>query len=285
MKLKKASIISGVTLVCLLIAVGIILYNFIGPGAKDIKASKEFMAKLYLINAVSTEQNLNSIKYKRSRIVNNQDELIYRSIVTKNFGIDLDKNDNVIGFAKKEIPINETKINIQDAKNLAEEYLKNIYDDNIVLKSINNDDDSKSLPYYSFIYTKEKNGYPFYFDEIKVNIDKETGFLDGYSNSTMQRECKEPVINISDTEAKKIAIDAFDKYNKEGAARVETNLVYSDNKMDKGASPVYEVCYIITVDGKNDKDDNASWKIFVSSENGNILNILKDGAEKKVIAN
>ncbi|OOM70860.1 YcdB/YcdC domain-containing protein [Clostridium sp. BL-8] len=285
MKLKKASIISGVTLVCLLIAVGIILYNFIGPGAKDIKASKEFMAKLYLINAVSTEQNLNSIKYKRSRIVNNQDELIYRSIVTKNFGIDLDKNDNVIGFAKKEIPINETKINIQDAKNLAEEYLKNIYDDNIVLKSINNDDDSKSLPYYSFIYTKEKNGYPFYFDEIKVNIDKETGFLDGYSNSTMQRECKEPVINISDTEAKKIAIDAFDKYNKEGAARVETNLVYSDNKMDKGASPVYEVCYIITVDGKNDKDDNVSWKIFVSSENGNILNILKDGAEKKVIAN
>ncbi|EHJ01452.1 hypothetical protein CDLVIII_4961 [Clostridium sp. DL-VIII] len=285
MKLKKASIISGITLICLLIAVGIILYNFIGPGAKDIKASKEFMAKLYLINAVSTEQNLNSIKYKRNRIVNNQDELIYRSIVTKNFGIDLDKNNNVIGFAKKEIPINETKINIQDAKNLAEEYLKNIYDDNIVLKSIKNDDDSKSLPYYSFIYTKEKNGYPFYFDEIKVNIDKETGFLDGYSNSTMQRECKEPVINISDTEAKKIAIDAFDNYNKEGAARAETNLVYADNKMDKGASPVYEVCYIITVDGKNDKDDNVSWKVFVSSENGNVLNILKDGAEKKVIAN
>lgn len=285
MKLKKASIVSGVTLFCLLIAVGIILYNFIGPGAKDIRASKEFVAKLYSINAISTEQNLNSIKYERSRILNNQDELVYRSIVTQNFGIDVDKNNNVIGFAKKEIPINETKVNIQDAKALAEEYLKNIYDDDVVLKSINSNEDSKSLPYYSFIYTKEKNGYPFYFDEIKMNIDKETGFLDGYSNATMQRECKEPVINISDAEAKKVALDAFGKYNKDGTTRNETNLVYADDKMDKDVSSIYEVCYIITVDGKNDKGDNISWKIFVSSENGNILNILKDGAEKKVIAN
>ena len=176
--------------------------------------------------------------------------LVHRSIATQSFGIDLDKNNNVIGFAKKEIPINITKINLQDARILAEKYLKNIYDGEVVLKTINSNEDSKYLPYYSFIYTKQKNGYPFYFDEIKLNIDKENGFLDGYSNSTMQRECKEPVINISEQEAKKIALEAFQKYNKEGTVKNETNLVYADNKIDKEASKIYEVCYIVNIDGK-----------------------------------
>lgn len=283
MKLKKASVIGGITLFCLIIIVVVILYNFIGPGAKDIRSAKNFMAKLYSINAINTEQNLGSIKYERSRILNSQNELVHRSIVTQSFGIDLDKNNNVIGFAKKEVPLNVTKINLQDARTLAEGYLKNIYDGDVILKVANNNEGSKSLPYYSFIYTKQKNGYPFYFDEIKLNIDKENGFLDGYSNSTMQRECKEPVINISDQEAKKIALENFQKYNKEGTLKDETELVYSDNKMDKNASNIYEVCYIVTIDGKNDKDSNVNWKVFVSTEDGNILNILKDGAEKEVI--
>ena len=285
MKFKKASIIGSITLLFLLIIIVIILYNFIGPGARDIKASKNFITKLYSINAISTEQNLDAIKYERIKILNSQNDLVHRSIVTQSFGIDLDKNNNVIGFAKKEIPTNITKFNLQDARILAERYLKNIYDGEVVLKTINSNEDSKYLPYYSFIYTKQKNGYPFYFDEIKLNIDKENGFLDGYSNSTMQRECKEPVINISEQEAKKIALEYFQKYNKEGIVRNETNLVYADNKIDKEASKIYEVCYIVNIDGKNDKNVNINWKIFVSSENGNILNILKDGAEKEAIIN
>ena len=130
-------------------------------------------------------------------MLNSQNELVHRSIVTQNFGIDLDKNNNVIGFAKKEIPINKTKVNLNDARIFAERYLKDIYDSEVVLKTVNSNEDSKYLPYYSFIYTKQKNGYPFYFDEIKLNIDKENCFLDGYSNSTMQKGCKEPLINIS----------------------------------------------------------------------------------------
>jgi hypothetical protein len=99
----------------------------------------------------------------------------------------------------------------------------------------------------------------------------------------MQKECKEPVINISDEKAKEVALEYFQKYNKDGIVRPETNLVYADNKIDKGVNPIYEVCYIVTIDGKTDKDASSSWKVFVSSENGNILNVLKDGAEKEVI--
>jgi hypothetical protein len=283
MKLKRISIIGGITLVCLLTIIAVILYNFIGPGAKEIKASKEFMAKLYSINAVNTEQQLDAIKYERIKTINSQNELVHRSISTQNFGIDLDKNNNIIGFAKKDIPISITKINLEEAKAYADKYLKGIYEGEVVLRSVNANEESKYLPYYSFIYTKQKNGYLFYFDAIKLNINKENGFLDGYSNSTMQKECKEPIINLSKEEAKNIALDTFEKYNKEGNIKDDIDLVYADNKMDKEASQIYEVCYTATIEGKNDKEANISWKIFVNAENGKILNILKDGAEKDVI--
>ncbi len=285
MKLKKVSTISSITLLFLLIIIVIILYNFIGPGASYVKSSKNFVTKLYLINAIDTQQKLDDIKYERIRILNSQNELVYRSIVTQNFGIDLDKNDNVIGFAKKEIPVNKTEVNVQDARSLAERYLENIYDGEIVLKTINSNEGSKYLPYYSFIYTKQKNGYPFYFDQIKLNIDKENGFLDGYSNSTMQKECKEPSINISDKEAENIALETFQKYNKEGIVKNKTELVYADNRIEKEVKSIYEVSYIVTIEGKNDNNVNVIWKIFVSSENANILNILKDGAENEAIIN
>lgn len=285
MRLKRASIIGGMTLGGLLIIISIILYNFIGPGAKEIKASKEFMTKLYSINAVSTDQKLDAIKYERIKTINSQNELVHRSISTQNFGIDLDKNSNVIGFAKKDNQISITKIKLEDARKYADNYLKGIYDGDVILKSVNINEDSKYLPYYSFIYTKQKNGYAFYFDEIKLNINKENGFLDGYSNSTMQKECKETTINIAKEEAKSIALEAFKKYNKEGISNDEINLVYADNKMDKEASQIYELCYVVNIDGKSDKNTNISWKIFVSAESGKILNILKDGAEKDVKTN
>lgn len=285
MKLKKASIIVLLIILCLLVIVGIILYNFIGPGSKDIKASKEFISKLYSINAISNEFSLESIKYERGRVLNNDKKMVSKSIVTQNYGIDLDKNNNVIGFTKKEIPVNTTKISLKDATILADSYIKKIYDGEVILKSINDNMDESTLPYYSFVYTKQKNGYAFYFDEIKVNIDKENGFLDGYSNSTMQKESKEPTINISEEKAKKIALETFKKYNNSGEARNNVELVYANNKMDKKENQIYEVCYIVTTDGKNDKGSYISWKIFVSAENGTILNILKDGAEEEVVTN
>lgn len=285
MKLKKVSILGCIILCLLLITIVVILYNFIGPGAKDIKASKNFITKLYSISAISTEQNLDAIKYDRIRTLNSQNELVHRSIVTQNFGIDLDKSNNVIGFTKKEIPVNKTILNVQDARVLSEKYLENIYNGEVLLKTINSNEGSKYLPYYSFIYTKKENGYPFYFDEIKLNINKENGFLDGYSNSTMQREYKQPIINISSQEAKKIALEAFNKYNKDGIVRSEAELVYANNNIDKEPSPIYEVCYIVTIDGKSDNDASIVWKTFVTSESGNVINILKDGAEKEVITN
>lgn len=279
MELKKASIIGGITLLILITIITMILYNFIGPGASDIKASQSFIIKLYSINAIDTEKNLDEIKYERIKALNSQNSLVNRSIATQNYGIDLDKDDNVIGFAKKENPLNTTKLKVQDARILADKYLAAIYDGDVVLKTIRINEDSEYLPYYSIIYRKQKDGYSFYFDEIKLNINKENGLLDGYSNSTMQIKAKEPVIKISEEEAKKEALEVFLKSNKDGIAEDETDLVYVDNKMDKNEKSKYEVCYLVTVNGKNDMETNVSWKIFLNAENGDVFNILKDGAE------
>lgn len=282
MKLKKGTIKATIVLVFLLMVIGIIVYNFIGPGSKDIKASKDFIAKLYSIKAINVDQSLNSMKYERVKILTSKNELGHKTIVTQNFGIDLDKENNVIGFAEKEMPKNIAKLNIEEAKELADYYLKNIYDGDVVLKTSKSNEDSESLPYYSFIYTKEEHGYPFYFDEIKLNIDKESGVLDGYSNSTMQLEYKEPVINISKEEAEKIALESFEKYNKDGTSEDGTSLVYADNNIDKDSGTISEVCYLVNIKGKDQNNKKIEWKIFVSAETGNILNTLKDGAEKEV---
>lgn len=282
MKLKKASIIGSSILFFLLIVIAIILYNFIGPGAKDIKASKNFIRKLYSINAISTEEDLKDIKYKRARVLNSKLELLHTTIVTQSYGIDLDKDNNVIGFAKKESPGNTTKIDIKTAREIAESYLENICNCDVMLKTVKSDEETDKLPYYIFIYTKEKDGYPFYFDEIKVNINKETGFLDGYSNSTMQHEAKEPIINYSQTQAEQVALEGFLKYNKDGEIINETNLVYSENTTEENSTSVCEVCYIVTIKGKDLNDKDIKWKFLVSAENGNIINTVKDGVEKEV---
>lgn len=282
MKLKKASIIGSIVLFFLLIVIAIIVYNFIGPGAKEIKASKSFIEKLYSINAISTEQDLKDIKYKRARVLNSKSELLHGTVVTQSYGIDFDKNNNIIGFAKKESTMNTTKIDLKSARVIAESYLKNICNGDVMLKTVKSDEETDKLPYYIFIYTKEKNGYPFYFDEIKVNINKETGFLDGYSNSTMQREAKEPVINYSREQAEKVALEGFKKYNKDGQVIDGTNLVYSENKTEENPTSICEVCYIVTIKGKDVNDKDIKWKLLVSAENGNIINTVKDGVEKEV---
>ncbi len=283
MKIKKISIISSVFLLFLILITILIAYKDVGPGADDIKSCKNFISKLQSINAISLQPNANDMKYKRDNRITSQNDLVEKSIVTEDYALDLDKNNNVIGFIKKEAPkANESKIEVDEAKELSKKYLTSIYTEDIVLKSIRLNDDENYLPYYSFIYTKAKDGYPFYFDEIKLNIDKQDGMLDGYSNSTMQRQCKEAKINISEEEAEEYAKAFFLKYNNDGVVQGGTSLVYADNKIEEKVGTVCELCYMVIITGKDIDSNEIRWKIFVSSENGSIVNSLKDGTEKKV---
>lgn len=285
MKLKKISILSSIFLLFLILITILMAYKYVGQGADDIKSCKNFISKLESINAINVNADVDNIKYKRDNRITNQNDLVEKSIVTEDYALDLDKNNNVIGFIKKEISkANESKIEVDEAKELSKKYLTSIYSNDIVLKSIQLNDDETYLPYYSFIYTRAKDGYPFYFDEIKLDIDKQDGKLDGYSNSTMQRECIEAKINISEEEAENYAKAFFSKYNNNGVVQGGTSLVYADNKIEEKVGTLSELCYMVIITGKDIDSNEIRWKIFVSSENGSIVNSLKDGTEKKVKA-
>lgn len=284
-KLKRNNRIGICILIVLIIINVIIAYKIWGPGSKDIKASKQFMSELYSLNAIDTAEDLQSIKYKRIDLVSTKNEQVHKTIVTESFGIDLDKDNNVIGFAKKDINKNTTKIDLNVAEAKAEEYLTELCDGEVWLKAAKNLDDSDNIPYYSLVYTTEKDGYPLYFDEINININKETGYIDGYSNLTVKRECKNPVLNITQKEAEDLALTGFGKGNTDGTIDGVTSLVYAANKLEEKSNSVYELCYLVNIKGKSEENADIEWKFLVSTETGEVINIMKNGAESEVRVN
>lgn len=284
-KIKRNNKVTIFILILLIIFNVIIAYKLWGTGAKDIKASKQFMAELYAINAIDEAQDLNSIKYKRIDLVSSKNEQVQKTIVTDYFGIDLDKDNNIIGFAKKDINKNTTKIDLTQAEQKAEEYLRELCDGEVWLKSVKNPDDKDNLPYYSFVYTTEKDGYPLYFDEININIDKETGHIDGYSNLTVKRECKSPVINITEADAEEESMVEFLKSNTNARINETTSLVYAADKLEEKSNSIYELCYLVTIAGTGEDNSELEWKFLISTETGKIINVMKNGAEKEVQVN
>ena len=281
MKSKRIIINSSIILIFLVIVVGVAFYKLFGESSKEINASKQFMSKLYSMNAVDTTEKLTNLKYERLKVINSQNELVNKTIVTQSYGIDLDKENNVVGFAKKDMKMSSSKLSESEAKTIAERYLMEICVNDLIYKDTKNEDD---LPYYSFVYKKKENGYRLYFDEIKINIDRDSGYIDGYSNTTMLKKCMEPKINISQEEAETIANNYFIENNIPYELLETTELVYAGNtKTEKNKNNQLEVCYVVSVKAKNSDESQVLIKIFVNADSGEIYNIIKENGESKVL--
>ncbi|GEQ17120.1 MULTISPECIES: YcdB/YcdC domain-containing protein [Clostridium] len=281
MKSKRIIINSSIILIFLVIVVGVAFYKLFGESSKEINASKQFMSKLYSMNAVDTTEKLTNLKYERLKVINSQNELVNKTIVTQSYGIDLDKENNVVGFAKKDMKMSSSKLSESEAKTIAERYLMEICGNDLIYEDTKNEDD---LPYYSFVYKKKENGYRLYFDEIKINIDRDSGYIDGYSNTTMLKKCMEPKINISQEEAETIANNYFIENNIPYELLETTELVYAGNtKTEKNKNNQLEVCYVVSVKAKNSDESQVLIKIFVNADSGEIYNIIKENGESKVL--
>ncbi|APF23349.1 MULTISPECIES: YcdB/YcdC domain-containing protein [Clostridium] len=281
MKSKRIIINSSIILIFLVIVVGVAFYKLFGESSKEINASKQFMSKLYSMNAVDTTEKLTNLKYERLKVINSQNELVNKTIVTQSYGIDLDKENNVVGFAKKDMKMSSSKLSESEAKTIAERYLMEICGNDLIYEDTKNEDD---LPYYSFVYKKKENGYRLYFDEIKINIDRDSGYIDGYSNTTMLKKCMEPKINISQEEAETIANNYFIENNIPYELLETTELVYAGNtKTEKNKNNQLEVCYVVSVKAKNSDESQVLIKIFVNADSGEIYNVIKENGESKVL--
>lgn len=273
--------------ICIILSFIIIIilvasYTLMGGVKKDINSSKKFMSQLSSIEAIDTTYDLNDLNYEKLKTINSNNELVNTTIINQDYGIDLDKHNNVVGFTKRDIKKGITKISEEEARQKSAQYLSEICSgDDLIYEETKEDD---NLPFYSFTYKKKVNGYKIYFYEIKINIDKENGYVDGYSNSTMQKKCAKTEIKISKEEAEHIADEYYSKYNTEIKVEDDYELVYADNRMSDEQSNDLEVCYLMNVKGKNSEGLDINYKVLINANTGEIYNSINDNTENKVSA-
>lgn len=277
---KKGSKVIISLFIILLICIGIAVYFFYSRINKEINSAKEFVQLLYDEKMIDTSENINDIKYEAVKQIDGDKEN-YR-VTSRNFGFDLNSDYKVIGFNynSRETTPDGIEIGEEKARVLAEEYIEKLSDEDYKFKSIIEAAEGSYLTYYGYLFTRYKDGYPFYNDQIMIQIDKYTGYLTGYSNSISQGEPKKININVELDGAENIAVEVFNQLNSNGIInKEEISVAFADNK-EKTET---ELCYIIVVSGQDADNKEVKWKYFISTDTGEAINSRKDTVSKSLI--
>lgn len=239
---------------------------------KEIKAAKEFKEDLEKVKGIPTIENeeLTTIN-----ISNNEKSPCKYTVVSKRFGIDLDKKYNVIGFSLNNNVIGkeDSYIDEEDAIRLSEEYLGNITDENFKFKEVQKlhiDDDC-----YDIIFYKYYKGYPYYNMGITMKVDKASGQLVGYSNVNPYNLHYENEKNIDEKKAEEIIKAYYDKLEMEYSQMEKPNLFYVSIS-DEKAVLAYEF-KLNTKNKRNNEEKKSS--VLVNANNGEIIT-LKENVEE-----
>lgn len=271
MNYTKRSIIFFVTIICLLVSLVCIVYSYIGGGSKEIRAAKRFVSLLYSEDIVDKTEKLKNISYESAKKYDMNNESEYYIVNTRDFGIDVDNEFKVIGFKNKVCTIGETKVSEEQAIKKAEDYLDKIYKGNVEFKEFIKSE-GQEVSYYSLIFTKLEDGYPFYKDQIIVNIDKEKGTLDGYSNISTLKEPNRVRIKVTQDKAEEIALnEALSLVEKSEIVGETFKAFYEDSGKNET-----ELCYVISIKGLGIDGKETRLKYFVSTESGEVINRIKD---------
>lgn len=276
-KNKKWTKLTVLTIIILIFCIIIAVHFFNRNITKEISKAESFIEVLS-DNDMITKDDAEKIKFESVKQIDGGKETY--KVTSKDYGIDINSEYKVIGFTyniSNISNITENRVSSKKARKLAEKYISELVKDDYKYKDKIDDGD---VSYYGYIFTRYKDGYPFYSDQITIQIDKETGYLVGFSNTASQGDTKEAVLNLEIAGAEKIAIDTFhSKYNSDGSVNdEETYLAFCDNE-DK---TVTELCYVVTVSGKDSDDKDVKYKYFVSSETGEVINVVKDTVSKTI---
>jgi len=269
MNYKSKNVIIFAAFIILLIGAMISVYIFVGGGSKEIKAAKSFMNILDTNNMISMDKENDD--YKSTKKSDPVKKKQYYSITVGDYGINVDSDYNVSGFSNRNSKAAQVMINPEEAKKLGEKYLKQIYKSGFKFKEVTKEEVGKNSPYYTIVFSKFENGYAFYSYDLSLNINKETGILDGYSNSSIDKEPNTITINLDVNRGEKIALEAFSKLYKNGAIAEDSYKSFYENK-DKNS---LELCYIITIKGLDENSKEIKLKYFISTDTGNLNNTEK----------
>lgn len=278
---KKGTKIFIVAIMLLIICVGIVIYLFNIKIHKEIKATKEFLQVLYDNKMLKTDISINDIEFNISKLSDGNKK--YYRVTSKMYGLDLDADYNVVAFNNYSdiAAIKDNSITEEAAIVLAEEYIGKIVKEDYKYKEKISDGED-SLSYYGYIFTRYKDGYPFYSDQIMIQIDKYSGYLTAYTNTATQCIPKRIDVKIKIDSAEAIAVENFNNSstNKEGSIEKDTTYIaYCDNS-DK---TVTKLCYIVVVKGLDIDNNEIKWKYFITADTGEVLNSMKDTVSKTTV--
>lgn len=215
MRLKKGTIIFSIVIVVLIVLIVFMVNSILNKGTKEIIVAKKFIEELSDNNIIEgygdnkrvvEEETLNKLANKSSQI--------QYSVMVGSYGVDIDKNYNVLGFSNKNIGITTSYQIIDEKKaiDLATRYVNEITDDEFKFKEVRVREGEES-PCHNIVFYKFRDGYPYYTQEISALIDKSTGKLEGYSNYPLEHINHIKEINIDEVKAGKIVKEHFANLN------------------------------------------------------------------------
>lgn len=270
MKSKRSNIIAVGLLIILFIIAGVCIYTYIGAGSKENKAAKSYMHMLQEKDMIDKDIDVKRCKSVKKSDPSKTEE--YYSVTIDKYAIDIDAKYNVIGFNNQKSKADSENITIDRAREIAEDYVKTLYNGECIFKEVVKEEESQKVPYYTMLFAKCKDGIPYYTYSVSLKINKESGKLDGFSNSSINIEPKTSVINIDKEMAEENVKEFFSKLNTFVEFDEETYKCFSEDK-DKTE---LELCYIVSVRGLDTNNKEIRMKYFVSTETGDIINSEKN---------
>ena len=214
MRLKKTSIVFSVVIIVLLVLIVIVVNNILNRGTKEVKVAKQFIEELYDNGVIEDSYSIKKAVIKEETLnkLSNNNSIIKYSVIVGKYGVDIDKDFNVLGFSNKNIDENmarSNEISEEEAIYLAKSYLSQITNEEFSFKELKTSENVDNA-LYNIIFYKYKNGYPYYKQEIKTVINKFTGKLEGYTNYPIENVKYMEEININEKEATKILKESFE---------------------------------------------------------------------------
>ena len=275
MNKKNKRILSFVFIVILLVVISLAIHVIFGNGKKEIKVAKSFKELLYSEDMIDEYKNDTLLSYKSVSKIDASNSKKYFTVSTKYFTVDVDDSYNVIGFNNMLYSSGKMKIDKEVAREIAERYLKKLYNGDYEYDSIL-DDEIGNVPYYTFMFKKCEKGYSYYDKMITIQINKFTGKLDGYVNLNCYLNTKDINILVSEEDATSKALNDFNEINKDGKV-IGIYKVWAENE----DSSFMELCYVITLKGIDIDEKEIRLKYFISTEDGRIIRTIRDNIISK----
>lgn len=279
MKNEKLSRAILSVIIILIVCIGVAVYIFNVKLSKEENSAKEFLEMLYNKDMIDSNIDIDKVKFEVVKEFDGDKE--YYRVTSKEFGFDIDSDYRVVGFNYNYniTSVEGVSMSSETARNMAEVYISELVNEDYKYKDTIKEVEDENLSYYGYIFTRYKDGYPFYSDQIMIQIDKYSGYLSGYSNTASQGNPEKIENNIEKQEAETIAVALFNKLNVNGIVNEEeTYSAFCDNK-EKTKT---ELCYVVTVTGLDIDNKEMKIKYFISHKDGEIINFIKDTVSKTI---